>query len=70
MLPADTLFMVLFCYLCNDVSILSMHLCNGAKVSDYTEHLIDLKRKRYKRVSARSLSSNAKTSNSLKKHML
>lgn len=32
-----------FCYLCNDVTILSMHLSNRSKVSDDTKHFIDLK---------------------------
>lgn len=32
-----------FYHLSNDVSILSMHLCNCTKVSDDTQHLIDLK---------------------------
>lgn len=35
----------LFLYLCNDVAILSMHLCNSAEISYNTEYLIDLKKK-------------------------
>lgn len=31
-----------FCYLCNDVSILSMHLCYSSQISDDTKHLINL----------------------------
>lgn len=50
----------LFCHLSNDVSILSMHLCNCTKISDDTEHLIDLKSNAVSRYLSQSYETCAK----------